>query len=77
MIVFGIATVADLYMLFTLAFVAILYCRRRKEFTASERAAEMREEYSDYATRDRPGKRGKRRGGGTKPRAEYMPSDAL
>jgi hypothetical protein len=61
-------------MLLTLAFVSCLYCRRRWAFAANERVAQMKEEYSDYATRERPGKKGKRRK--SKPRAEYTPSES-
>jgi len=81
-LVFGISAVADFFMFCTLIFVLILYRRLLTDFRESESAHEMREEYSDYATRDRPasGRSGsKRRGSGSRrPRPrEYLPSDSL
>jgi len=76
LLIFAISAVADAYMILTLLFITVFYCRRRKAFEASERTNEMREEFSDYGTRDRPANRGRRRG--NKPRhREYMPSDSL
>ena len=81
LLVFGVAAVADFFMLSTLTFTCVVYCRRRKAFTASERSAQLQEEYSDYASREPTnGGRGKkkRKKGHKVPRSrEYLPSDHL
>ena len=51
LLVFGITSVADFFLVGTLLFVSLLYCFRRKAFIANEKTAELGVDFSDYDQR--------------------------
>ena len=77
LLVFGVAIMAEFFILVTLTFVACAYRALRGAIREEERSHEMREDYSDYTGRDMSyGRQGKKRK--PKPRVqEYLPNDSL
>ena len=79
LLVFGVAMVAEFFILVTLTFVACAYRALRGAIREEESSAEMREDYSDYTARDHSyGRNGKNK----KPKVrasmrEYLPNDQL
>ena len=74
LLVFAIASVADAFLLITLVFTLALYRQSRAAFRQKETSHQMQEEYSDYESRERPGRRGRK--ARSRPR-EYLPDEQL
>ena len=71
---------AGFFLLVGVVFITLLYRCTLRTFKESERANEMREEYSDYDQRERPTGGGRRRKIGGAPkgkRREYTPHEHL